>query len=379
MMTVAGALPTFLISPFGGAWADRYNKKHIINIADGAIAAVTLVMAVMFSVGLDHVGLLLICLVVRALGQGVQSPAVSALIPEIVPPEKLIRINGISGSIQSIVMFASPMAGGALLAVAPIQALMFIDVATAALGIGIWLFFVKVPAREPGEAKKGSVAAYFHEIGQGLRYVRKQPFVLKILFLSGLFSFLVAPVAVLTPLQVARDFGGDVWLLLGVAPFGPEQRLASLEMVYFVGMMLGGLVMGIWGGFKNRSHSMALSTFLLGLGTMGLGLITNFFVYLACMGVTGLVMSLFNAPMATTLQTNVEPAYMGRVFSVLAMMSSLVMPLGMMIWGPLSDAVAIDWLLLGTGFFLFLMGFAFVWDKTLLKAGVQVETEVTEG
>jgi DHA3 family macrolide efflux protein-like MFS transporter len=307
----------------------------------------------------------------RALGQGVQSPAVNALIPELVPQEQLTRINGINGSSQSIVMFTSPVAGGALLAVAPIQALMFIDVITAAIGIGILLFFVKMPVRSQNENPKAGVRQYFLEIGEGLNYVKNHDFLKKMLALSALFNIMVAPAAALTPLQVARNWGVIVWGMPGGFSVGAEQRLALLEVVFFAGMSLGGLVMGIWGGFKNKSHSMALSTVMLGIGVVGLGLIPDFWLYLLCMGLSGLVMSLFNAPMMATLQTNIEPAYMGRVFSVLAMMGSVMMPLGMVLWGPLGDIADIGWLLIGSGAALFLMGFVFLLDKTLINAGAQ--------
>jgi DHA3 family macrolide efflux protein-like MFS transporter len=202
-----------------------------------------------------------------------------------------------------------------------------------------------------------------------LKYVSKQAFLRKFLLLSALFNIMVAPVAALTPLQVARDWGDGVWTVMGGFSFGAEQRLASIEVIFFAGMILGGLLIGAWGGFKNKSHTMALSTFLLGIGSVGLGLFTNFWLYMLCMGFLGLVMNLFNAPMMATLQTNVDGAYMGRVFSVLTMMGSVMMPLGMILWGPLSDAVAIDWLLIGTGAVIFLMGFVFMFDKVLLKAG----------
>ena len=106
-----------------------------------------------------------------------------------------------------------------------------------------------------------------------------------------------------------------------------------------------------------------------------LGLLTNFWLYALCMGLIGVVMSVFNAPMMATLQTNVDGSYMGRVFSVLAMMGSLMMPLGMVIWGPLSDVVEIEWLLIVSGVFLSLLGFMFVIDKTLLKAGAPLQKE----
>lgn len=375
-VTIAGTLPMFFISPFGGVWADRYNKKYLINIADSAIALVTLIMAVIFSMGVDLSGLLLICLVTRALGQGVQSPAVNALIPEIVPQEHLTRINGINGSIQSIVMIASPMVGGALLAVAPIHMLMYVDVVTAAIGIGILLFFVKTP--ECSRTSEGGAGAkqYFLEIGEGLKYVGTQPFIKKLLVLSALYNIMVAPAAILTPLQVARDWGDSVWNIIGGFSFGPEHRLAAIDVAFCVGMMLGGVVIGIWGGFKNKSHTMALATCLLGIGSVGLGLISDFWLYMLCMGLAGTVLSVFNAPLMATLQTNIDPAYMGRVFSVLAMMGNLMMPLGMVLWGPLGDVVAIDWLLIGTGAVLFLLGFVFAFDKTLLKAGAPPEQTI---
>jgi DHA3 family macrolide efflux protein-like MFS transporter len=378
MITIAGSLPMFFISPFGGVWADRYNKKYIINIADAAIALFTLVLAISFTLGYQYTGLLLICLVMRALGQGVQTPAVSALIPDLVPHEHLTRVNGISSSMQSIVMFVSPLAGAALIAFFPIHMIMYIDVVTAIIGISILLIFVKVPARVRSEEKKSGAKQYFFEISEGMKYVGKQPFLRKFLLLSALFNIMVAPTAALTPLQVARDWGDGIWQILGGLSIGAAQRLAAIEVVYFVGMIIGGLVIGLWGGFKNKSHTMALSTFMLGIGSIGLGIFENFWLYLACMGFIGLIMNLFNAPMMAALQTNVDAAYMGRVFSVLTMMSSVMMPLGMVLWGPLSDYVAIDYLMIGTGIVVFLMGFIFIFDKVLLAAGVAKADAVAE-
>jgi len=377
LIAIAGALPMFFISPFAGVWADRYNKKNMINIADAAIALITLIMAVIFSLGVEMTAMLLICLAMRALGQGIQMPAVNALVPELVPKEHLTRINGISSSVQSLVMFVSPMAGGALLAVAPIQTLMFIDVISAAIGISILWFFVKVPGRAKAHENIAGARQYFVEIKEGLKYIGGHAFVKKLLVISALFNIMVAPAAMLTPLQVARNWGDGIWILAESISFGAEQRLAAIEIAFSVGMMLGGLLLGVWGGFKNRSHTNALSMSIFGIGAVALGLISDFWIYILCMGIVGVFMSIFNAPMMATLQINVDGAYMGRVLSVLAMMGSLMMPLGMVLWGPLSDIVAIDWLLVGTGVVIFLMSYVFMFDKTLLKAGASEQADRT--
>ncbi|MDR3113954.1 MAG: MFS transporter, partial [Treponema sp.] len=148
LFTIAGFLPMFFISPFGGVWADRFNRKYIINIADGSIAFVSLIVAVLILSGFNHIGILFTCAVIRSFGQGVQTPAVGAFIPQIVPQEHLTRINGLQSSIQSFITLTAPMISGALMSFVSLEILFFLDVITAAIGIGIVVFFVKVPKAE---------------------------------------------------------------------------------------------------------------------------------------------------------------------------------------------------------------------------------------
>lgn len=364
VLTIAGALPMFFISPFGGVWADRYNKKLLINISDASIAAVTLIMAILFLTGHDSVVFLLVCSVIRSLGQGVQTPAVNALIPEIVPTENLTKVNGLNGSLQSMIMMFSPMVAGVLIALFPITLLLFIDVITATIGIIILYFFVKTEHKPVDDSK----VTYFSDLKEGIKYVAKNKFIKKMLILTAIFNVVMAPTATLTPLQVTRDFGPEVW------------RLTVVEMVFFAGSILGGLVIGVWGGFKNKSHTMGLSSFGAGIFIAFLGILGNFWFYIACMGIAGIFLTMFNPPMMTVLQTKVDANYMGRVFALMMMVSSAIMPVAMILWGPLSDVIKIDWILLGTGIIIFLMGLVFVIDKTLLEAGIidlpKTESEV---
>jgi DHA3 family macrolide efflux protein-like MFS transporter len=366
MMTVfsiALFLPMFFISPSGGVWADRFNKKHIINMADGAVAAASLIVAIFLFSGFDHVGILLACAVVRSLGQGVQLPAAGAFIPQIVPQEHLTRINGIQGSIQSISMLAAPMASGALMTFAPLEMLFLLDVITAIVGISILFFLVKVPgtvtpAVQNNEQESGHKGIdYFHDLKEGLRYIRKHGFVFRLIVFSIAFFIAVSPTAFLTTLQVTRDFGADVW------------RLTAIEVVFLAGMIAGGLLIAAWGGFRNRIYTMALSCALCGIEAIGLGVAPVFALYLAIMGIMGLTMPLYNTPVMVLLQTKVEPAYMGRVLAVFNMVSSIMMPAGMLLFGPLADVVTIDALLIVTGAFIVLLCIPFAASKTLREAG----------
>ena len=369
LIVIAGMLPVFLISPFAGVWADRYNKKHLINISDAFTAVVTLVMAVMFTIGHEFTVLLLICLAARAAAQGVQIPTVTALIPELVPEEKLTRINGIKSSINTFTTFASPALGGVLLAIAPIHLLMYIDVITASIGIGILMFLVKIPVNPVKKEHSSGLKHYIKEIGEGLKYFRESTFLKKSLVISAIINFMIA-VTAMTPLQVTRNWGEEVWDISGVFSVGAEHRMAISEMGFSGGFVLGGIVISIWVGFKNKNYTYALFTILAGIATAGLGLVSGFWIYVLFMGLCAAALSMRGAPSMAMLQINIDRSYMGRSMSLFMMVATLNMQLGMMIWGPLSDIISLNRLMVVSGFFVIVLGIVILFDKTLRKAGL---------
>jgi DHA3 family macrolide efflux protein-like MFS transporter len=177
----------------------------------------------------------------------------------------------------------------------------------------------------------------------------------------GIFFFLAAPVSFLTPLQVTRTFGDDVW------------RLAAIEISFPIGMMAGGIIMASWGGFKNKIHTMTLSSVAIGVFTLALGLVPVFWIYLFFMALVGLVMPMFNTPATVLLQQKVEADFLGRVFGVLGMISSAMMPLGMLVFGPLADIIRIEYMLIGTGLLLLIQGLCLLANKALVEAGKPVD------
>jgi len=358
MMTISiicGILPTFFISPFGGVWADRYDRKKLIILADSAIALTTLALAVAFMTGHGSLWLLFTASAIRGLGAGIQTPAVGALLPQIVPQEHLMKANATFGSIQSVIMLSAPMAAGALMSFASIEALFFVDVVTAAIAITLLLTFLRVPPH--ARAMEKITTGYWKDLRDGFSYVGSHAYLKRFFLFCAFFYILAAPVAVLTPLQVTRSFGNDVW------------RLTAIEITFSVGMTLGGVLMAAWGGFRNRVYTMTAGTFIIGAATMGLGLVPWFWVYLAVMATCGISLPMFNTPATVLLQETVEPEYLGRTFGVLGMISSLALPAGMIIFGPLADTVPIEWLLIGTGAGIIAMGFSLLASKTLVRAG----------
>lgn len=358
MMTlsiICGFLPTFFLSPFAGVWADRFNRKILIALSDSLIALSTLILALLFYMGYDSIWLLFVASSIRAVGTGIQTPAVGAFIPQLVPEEKLTKVNAASNSIQSMVMLVSPMLSGALLTMASIETIFLIDVITAAIAVSILLLFLHVPAHE--KALNNGNTTYFSDLRQGFSYIANHKFLKTFFAYTVAFFILAAPVAFLTPLQVARTFGNDVW------------RLTAIEITFSAGMMVGGLILASWGGFKNKVHTMVLAILAIGSGTLLLGIIPVFWIYLFFMAVIGIAMPVFNTPAMVLIQQKVEGDFLGRVFGVLGMISSSMMPLGMLIFGPLADVIKIEWLLIGTGALLAAIGFLMVGNRVLIEAG----------
>ena len=360
MMTIyiiAGVLPTFFTSLFGGVWADRYNKKHLINIADGSIAIVSLAIAISLFAGYDSIILLFIAAAVRALGQGVQHPAVNSLIPLIVPSENLMRINGINSSIQSGIFLLSPAVSASLMSLAPLETIFFIDVFTAAIAIFILYFLVKVPHTDKKENHTNENISHFSDLINGLKYIKSPKYLYQLIVFTTIFMIAMSPVSFMSPLQVTRNFGTELW------------RLTAIEIVFAGGMMLGGVLVGIY-CFRNKIYSMGMALSVFGAMTILLGLWTNFIPYLVCMAIAGILAPYYNAPFITLMQEKVEPDYLGRVLSVFTMMGSVAMPFGMLFFGPLGDIINIDYIFIGTGIMMWLLGTLFFFNKRLKKAGM---------
>ena len=359
-----GFLPTFFLSPFAGVWADRYDRKRLIMFSDGAIALATLLLAVLFLAGYQSLWLLFVIPVFRALGSAVQTPAANAFLPQIVPEDKLMKANGLFSSMNSAILLVSPMVSGALLSFTSLPVILMIDVVTALAAILVMLS-LKVPAL--ANAGDDQDQKYWQNLAAGIRYIRGHAYLGRFFIFITFLYFLVTPVAILTPLQVTRSFGEDIW------------RLTAIEVVFSLGMLGGGLLIAAWGGFRNRMHMITFATLIIGMTTLLLGIVQNFWIYLGIMAVVGITLPLFNTPATVLLQEKVESGYLGRVFGVMGMIGSGVMPVAMLAFGPLADAVSIEWLLIGSGLMLAILALILGKNKALLLAGEPTPADHAEG
>jgi len=360
IMVLCSFIPALLLSPFAGVWADKLNRKKLMIIADLTIAAVTLLIAVLFFMGIRDLWIIFVVTVVRSFGQSVHQPAVSAVYPQIVPKDKLLKVQGIAQGIQSTSMILMPLLAGLLLAVTSIELIFFIDVVTAVIAVFILVSFVQLPKHE-AELQQQEIT-YFKDMKEGLKYSFTHPLIFNLLLFSFLFMFMVAAPAFLTYLQVARVFGPEAW------------RLSILEAVFGIGMLIGSITISIWGGFKNKLTTYFLSYIAIGIGTIGLGLPINFWIYIGFWSFVGFFISLSSPLMVALIQEKVDPMYIGRVFSVFGIIQMTSMPLGMLIFGPLSDTVNVSYIILLSGVLMVIIAVVPLFKNSLMKQGFKIET-----
>lgn len=335
-LTACSFLPQTLISFVSGAWADRYSKKMLIIVSDAVIAAATLALALLFPLIRNDKTVLIALLatsVIRSIGAGVQLPAVNATTPLLVPEEHLMRANGINATLQSIIQFAAPAAAGAILTAGSLRSTLFIDIATAVVGIGL-LSCILLPKQQAQTEEQPSVVA---DVKNGLRYLKNETFLAKLMLLYGLFILLSVPGGFLAALLVTRVYGGTYW------------NLTIVELVGFAGMAAGGLLLGTWGGFSNRVKTLLLGIGLCGLLTIGLGAVQNFIVYLAIMLLLGVAIIAAQTAVTTLIQERADAAMQGRMFGLTSTMYSGFLLIGMSIFGPLADKVSLPLLMIITG------------------------------
>lgn len=340
--TMVAVLPGVLLGPIAGAYVDRWNRRMVLIVADGVVAAAALALAYLFWSGSMQVWHLYVVMAVRAIGGSFHWPAMQASTTLMVPQKHLSRIAGLNQTLNGVMSIAGPPLGALLLAMMPLYGIMLIDVGTAALAI-LPLLFVQIPqpersARVVADAVEGKKRSIWTDVAEGLRYVWSWPGLFMILIAAMIINFVMAPASSLMPLLVTKHFGGDAL------------QLGTLESAWGMGVIAGGLFLSAWGGFRRRIYTTLVGVVLMGAGIIVTGMAPSTMFWLAVVGnaIAGFMNPITNGPLFAVLQATVAPDYQGRVFTVVNSLASAMMPLSLAVAGPLADWLGIRaWYVIG--------------------------------
>jgi DHA3 family macrolide efflux protein-like MFS transporter len=367
--TLLGLLPAIVLGPVIGTLIDRWNRKAVMLAADGVVAAASLALAWLFSAGLADISHVLALVFVRALGAAFHAPAMTASTTLMVPEKHFTRVQGLNQSLQGLSTIAAAPLGALLLAMLPMQGVMMVDVGTALVAI-----LPLIPIRVPQPVRSAAVSgarAFWAETAAGFRYLARRRGHRTLIAISALINALLVPAFSLLPLLVLQRLNA------GAA------QLGWLSSSLGVGLILGGIALGIWGGFRKRIVTVLVGIAALGLAVTALGLTpANSFAWaLVSISCVGLVVPMVNGPVFAILQATIAPDYQGRVFSLVGSLAGIVAPIGLVAAAPVAEIVGVGAWYLAGGVVCMVMGLAGFLVPSLLaieEDGANEETTIRD-
>lgn len=325
--TFISLLPQVLLGPFAGALIDRWNRRKIMIMADAIIAFATLVIVVLFRQNVVQLWHIFILLFIRAVAGTFHMTAMQASTSLMVPEKHLSRIAGLNQTLNGVVGLAAPPLGALLLASSPIFVVLSVDVITALIAITPLIFILIPQPVNMVESGSASIKSVISDVKTGFGYVFKWRGLFYVLILAALINFLLAPVNTFIPLLVTKYFNGGVW------------QIGWFETSTAVGVILGGVGLSIWGGFKKKIITSLTGVFGLAVGVLIVALAPQQFIWTAIigMGITGIMFPIINGPFMAIIQSKVEPEMQGRVFSLVGAICGAMMPVSMIISTPIVE------------------------------------------
>jgi DHA3 family macrolide efflux protein-like MFS transporter len=333
LATLFALLPQIVLGPVVGVYVDRWNRRVTMIVADSLIALASLGLGYLFWSGHIQVWHVYAIMLFREIGGTFHWPAMQSSTALMVPEEHLARVSGLNMAMMGALNIVGPALGAVLLSVVEIHHIMLLDVITAILATTP-LYFITIPqpARKLNGSAAGDNPAFWDELREGLRYLSNWRGLMLLTAGAMIFKIALTPAFSLLPLLVTDHFGGKAG------------ELAILESAFGVGVIVGGLLLSVWGGFKRNVYTSLSAIFVIGLMLLLLGLLPSrlFAGAVALLFVIGGGVALTDGPLMAVLQKTVAPEVQGRVFMLFGSLITLTSPIGLIIAGPVTDMIGIQ-------------------------------------
>ncbi|HVG44790.1 MAG TPA: MFS transporter [Longimicrobium sp.] len=333
LLLFAWMVPALLLAPVAGTLVDRWDRRRVLIAADTGSAVMTLMLATLVLTGRFQLWYLFLATVVASMVSAFQEPAFTASIAALVPRRHYPRAIGLVQLLEPVSMIVAPLLAGMLVVTIGLGGIMLIDAATYLAAItGLLLVSIPRPPRveeaavpAEGPAWLAAGRRFVHEGAQGLHFLRARP---------GLFGMLVF-------FAVINFWGGFVNPLLApmVLSFTEPVQLATVQAAAGAGAVLGGVAIGIWGGPKRRIAAVAGSMAVGGLCTTALGLRPSVPLIAGAVFVWAFSSPVVVASSSAIWMSKTPQHLLGRVFAVRRMATMSMMPLAVLVAGPLAERV----------------------------------------
>lgn len=327
-----------LLSPLGGAIADRFNRRNLMVIFDFTSSAIVFCFLLLLAAGNTSVMLIGVVMVLLAIISAMYSPVVMASVPLLVVENKLEQANGIVNGVQALSSVAAPVLGGVLYGIVGLKMLVVMSCSAFFLA-AVLAIFINIPYVKR-EQDGHIISTIVNDLKVGFIYVVKQPFILKCITLAAFLNL------ILTPLFVV---GGPIILRVVIQ---------SSDTMYGVGMglidfatILGALSIGFFAK-KMQMKKLYLWFLIMTLlivpmalsitpSVLSFGYYLSFILFILCAILIAMVMIIISIFVITAVQKKTPNENLGKVMAIITAVAQCMAPVGQVIYGVIFEAFSI--------------------------------------
>lgn len=336
LVGVAWTLPVVVFILLGGVLTDRYDRRWLMIAADLVRAAAIGALGLLSVTGLLELWHVIGLIAFVGLGDAFFNPASTAIVPDLLPPERLPQANALQGLFRPLmVRLVGPAVAGFVVAAVGAGAAFLVDGASFLVSAAA---VAAIAARPMGRATERGMRATLAEVREGFAFVRANPWCWATL-LAAMFSLLafIGPVQVLLPYLVKNQLG-----------LGPE-ALGFIFAVSGVGAIVAALGVGQLGLPRLRMTVMYTS-WTIGVALLaGYGLMVELWQALLIGAATAALFEVGQIIWTTLLQQLVPRRLLGRVASLDWLVSTGLVPLSFALTGPVAGLLGASWTMVGAG------------------------------
>jgi MFS family permease len=341
VLVAAGAfLPIGVLSPLGGALADRLPRRPVIAAGNLAEALVAAALAALVSGGHDAPLGLLGLVTLQGCASALVGPFSQAILPDLVPRSQFLAASSLNSAQWNAGRIVGPALAGATIAAFGFGA-SFAANAVSFLAVVIAVLFVRL---SPPPGRPGPVLAALRE---GLTAARAQPSCRAAIVAMAVVAFVAAPFIALVPAMALRLAHG--------APTAVAAATSQLTTAQGLGAVAGALLVAPLAARIGRGRLLGWSLALLPVALAWYGAAPSRWWGIAALFVVGLVYLGVLSGLSTVVQLAAPAAYRGRVVSFFQVALGVSYPVGALLQGPLADAIGVGWTTVGSAVVLTLV------------------------
>lgn len=333
-LTVAALLgfgPTLIVGLFAGVYVDRWNRKKLLATVDFFEALASMVLVYLFWIGEASITYIFVILTLRAIFQGFHEPAIQAIIPLMIPREKLTKVNSLEYLSRGLIGLIGPVVAAFLLVLVGLENvhyIILIDGVTFLIAV-VPLIFINIPLVRKNTSIDSSgkpidKQSFRTEFSEGLTFIKEKKGLLALLSAFTTVNFFFMPIFILLPLIIVEYLEGG------------EYEFGIAMAVLQAGAIGASLLMTMKNPFrKNTSgvfYSLMVGTTGLFISTLGAAF-NNYWLFLMGMLLNGFTVPIANISSQNIWQSVVPSEKMGRVYSVRRSIAQISSPAAMVVTG----------------------------------------------